>query len=215
MWFLCPKRGVIRVWCSVLQNFANCSFLFSFLDRVQRLVSSFAFCESWARQTKRSSILYLSCWIKLFSSCFGNWAWTQIDFYFSISSIIPFPYQFSCEFLSVCTFRNKSSGGWDCPLLFIGGNDGEELAGSVGLLILSSGFVPYLLWGWRKGGELSPDAHLFSGAEIWPALCFSSQALRPWCVIFVLRALCCCDLEILKFCHVICYFERSAFCCCC
>lgn len=114
-----------------------------------------------------------------------------------------FPYQFSCEFLSVCTFRNKSSGGWDCPLLFIGGNDGEELAGSVGLLILSSGFVPYLLWGWRKG------------AEIWPALCFSSQALRPWCVTFVLRALCCCDLEILKFCHVICYFERSAFCCCC
>lgn len=85
MWFLCPKRGVIRVWCSVLQNFANCSFLFSFLDRVQRLVTSFVFCESWARQTKRSSILYLSCWIKLFSSCFDNWAWTQIDFYFSIS----------------------------------------------------------------------------------------------------------------------------------
>lgn len=121
----------------------------------------FVISESWACWAKKcSGILHLPCWIKPFSSCFDKWNWTWLIYIF-------FPPFFTSVFMwvSFCLHiqrQQESSGGRDCPLLFISGNDGEELAGSVDLLILSSGFVPHLLWGEEDRRWAQPQMRISS-----------------------------------------------------
>lgn len=108
-------------------------------------------------------------------TCISNISWVrsscakriELDLTLFLTFLIFF---FLCVFIcaSVCLHMQRgqeSLRGWGggCPLLFISGNEWKELAASVDLLILSSGFVPHLRWGSKDGGGLNADTHLFCG----------------------------------------------------
>lgn len=139
-------------------------------------------------------------------TCINNISWVphscakrlELDLTLFLTFLIFFLCVFICA--SVCLHMQRGQAslrGWGgCPLLFISGNEWKELAASVDLSILSSGFVPHLWWGRKDGGGLNADTHLFSGFWGVPTplyLCISALAVVAtwyWDIFFWTSGLC-------------------------